>query len=117
MILFQGENCSTDAPVLFFWLVVQIAIFYFIVAYGLAVWGSYICWQAESQDKLAKRAVEEYYKKMKKKELMMVEYSDKKQPLLNNSEDESDEDDEESSEDEEQNGKYKKLPKQLAIGN
>ena len=48
MILFQGENCSTDAPVLFFWLVVQIAIFYFIVAYGLAVWGSYICWQAES---------------------------------------------------------------------
>jgi len=50
MILFQGENCSTDSPVFFFWLVIQIAIFYFIVAYGLAVWGSYICWQAENHD-------------------------------------------------------------------
>lgn len=65
MILFKGENCSTDSPVLFFWLVSQIALFYFIVAFGLAKWGSYICWQAENHDQMAKRAVEEYFKKIK----------------------------------------------------
>jgi hypothetical protein len=54
MILFQGENCYQESPILFIWLVAQIALFYFTVAYGLAVWGSYICWQAENHDQIAK---------------------------------------------------------------
>ncbi len=68
---------------------------------------------------MAKRAVKEYFKLLNKDEdQLMVEYGDKGQPLLNKGSGSSDEEeDEESDDDEEQNERYKKLPKQLAIGN
>ena len=66
MILFQGENCYSESPVIFIWLTVQVGLFYFVVAYGLAVWGSYICWQAESHDEMAKKAVAKYVKQISK---------------------------------------------------
>ena len=44
MILFKGTECRTESPIYYYWLVAQIALFYLIVAIGLAKWGSYICW-------------------------------------------------------------------------
>ena len=50
MILWQGVECFSESTTLFVWLAVQIVIFYVIVAYGLAVWGSYICYSAKRRD-------------------------------------------------------------------
>ena len=47
VVFFKSQNCHIKAPLLFFWLVVQIIIFYVLVAYGIALWGAYICWAAE----------------------------------------------------------------------
>ena len=53
MYLFEADSCSTETPVIYIWLLIQVGLFYFIVAYGLAAWGSYLCWDAEKEEALA----------------------------------------------------------------
>lgn len=54
------NQCRTEVPSLYWWLVVNIALFYFIVSFGLAVWGSYICKVVDAQEEITKDAVKEY---------------------------------------------------------
>lgn len=63
MMLFQSDKCYVEVPLIYFWLVAQIMLFYFIVAYGLAMWGSYLCWYAEHKDEILKKKMKEYVKK------------------------------------------------------
>ena len=49
---------------MYFWLIVQIIVFYFIVAYGIALWGSYICWESEKEEKQIKVAMKKYMDKI-----------------------------------------------------
>jgi len=60
MILWQGENCMGEATLMWSWLVIQIVLFYFIVAYGLAVWGSYICYTADQHEEEREEALRSY---------------------------------------------------------
>ena len=53
-------NCRTEVPSLYWWLVCNVALFYFIVSFGLAVWGSYICKVVDTQEDITKEAVKEY---------------------------------------------------------
>eukprot|EP00349_Pseudokeronopsis_sp_Brazil_P000057 CAMPEP_0202956522 /NCGR_PEP_ID=MMETSP1396-20130829/1023_1 /ASSEMBLY_ACC=CAM_ASM_000872 /TAXON_ID= /ORGANISM="Pseudokeronopsis sp., Strain Brazil" /LENGTH=121 /DNA_ID=CAMNT_0049673581 /DNA_START=74 /DNA_END=439 /DNA_ORIENTATION=+ len=51
VIFFKGTNCSIQSPLSFFWIAGQIFIFYVFVAYGIALWGAFICFQAEKEEK------------------------------------------------------------------
>jgi hypothetical protein len=62
MILFQSDKCYIEVPLIYFWLLVQIIFFYFIVAYGLAKWGAYLCWYAEHKEEIMKKKMKEYVK-------------------------------------------------------
>ena len=37
------NNSRTDVPALYWWLVINLTLFYFIVSFGLATWGAYLC--------------------------------------------------------------------------
>jgi hypothetical protein len=72
MCLFEATECSSEAPILYVWLAVQVGLFYFLVAYGLAAWGSYVCWDAEKEEALAKKAVSEYLLNQYSNQLMIA---------------------------------------------
>ena len=68
--LWGGVNnpCRTEVPSLYWWLVCNIALFYFIVSFGLAVWGSYICKVVDTQEEITKEAVKEYLDEVKQED-------------------------------------------------
>ena len=80
VIFFRSKDCHIQAPLLYFWLVVQIVIFYVMVAYGIALWGAYICWEAEKEEKETQKAVKKYMKEMLKKQstIQAIEQEHKK---------------------------------------
>ena len=87
LMLFGGENnnCMTEVPLLYWWLVGQIGIFYLIVAFGLCTWGSYICKVADAAEELTKEAVDDYLKERKKQEKhFMIKAGDSNAKLLQN---------------------------------
>ena len=51
------NECRSESPILYWWLVTNIALFYLIVSFGLLTWGSYLCRMAEAQDKITDEAV------------------------------------------------------------
>ena len=54
------NQCRKESPLLYWWLVTNIILFYLIVSFGLATWGSYLCKVADAQEEITKQAVEEY---------------------------------------------------------
>ena len=40
----EGEGCMRTAVVLYWWLAFNIGAFYVLIAYGLSLWGAYLCW-------------------------------------------------------------------------
>ena len=46
----------------------NIILFYLIVAFGLATWGSYLCKVAVAQESITKEAVKEYMKNVNQEE-------------------------------------------------
>ena len=60
------NQCRTESPALYWWLVTNIILFYTIVSFGLATWGSYLCKVADAQEELTKQAVDEYLKEQKR---------------------------------------------------
>jgi len=52
VIFFHGAECNRVAPALYYWLFVNIACFYVLIAYGLSLWGAYICWEVDEEEKL-----------------------------------------------------------------
>lgn len=57
IIYFHGESCSRVAPLLYYWLFVNIMLFYILVAYGLSLWGAYICWEVDEEEKVINEAL------------------------------------------------------------
>jgi hypothetical protein len=43
-------------------------IFYVLVAYGIALWGAYICWAAEQEEAEEKKAIKRVLKNLAKTE-------------------------------------------------
>jgi len=67
--LFGGADpaaCRKNSPALWWWLMVNVGVFYFIVSFGLATWGSYICKVADAQEEITQEAVNEYLKEKKR---------------------------------------------------
>jgi len=61
MMIWGGvENtCMKETPVLYWYIVTNVIMFYVIVAFGLATWGSYLCKVADAYEELSKEAVSE----------------------------------------------------------
>ena len=82
----HGNNCWIQAPVYYWWLVINIGIFYLIVTFGLTTWGAYLCLVADAQDEMTKQAVAEYLAGRQKAEQMQVDFvgddGEEDQPLL-----------------------------------
>jgi len=64
-IFFEGENCSRTSVVLYWWLAINIGLFYVLIAYGLSLWGAYLCWAQQEEEELAKEALQHKFEKMK----------------------------------------------------
>ena len=76
MITLGGNNgqknpCMTDTPMMFWYLIVNIALFYFIVTYGLSTWGFYLCRAADAQQEIVDQHVNQYLEANKQKQASM----------------------------------------------
>ena len=77
------NDCRTEAPVLYWWLVGQVVLFYVIVTFGLATWGSYLCAVADAQEEIAKQAVADYLQARQTRDRQMIlEDGKSTEPLL-----------------------------------
>lgn len=47
---------------------VNILEFYIVVAYGIALWGAYICWESEKEEIQLQQAMKKYMKKISQRE-------------------------------------------------
>ena len=56
-IFFKGEGCMRTAVVLYWWLALNIGLFYVLIAYGLSLWGAYLCWAQQEEEELTKAAL------------------------------------------------------------
>ena len=45
IFVLKADNCNRTSPLLYYWLIVNILLFYLFIAYGLSLWGAYICWE------------------------------------------------------------------------
>ena len=43
-IFMEGEGCMREAVTYYWWLALNIGLFYVLIAYGLSLWGAYLCW-------------------------------------------------------------------------
>ena len=57
VIFFHGQECNMIAPVLYYWIFTNILLFYVLVAYGLSLWGAYICWEVDEEEKMITEAL------------------------------------------------------------
>ena len=60
IIFFHGQECNMTAPVLYYWLFLNIIAFYILIAFGLSLWGAYICWEVDEEEAMIKKAMQEY---------------------------------------------------------
>ena len=60
------NQCRTESPALYWWLVCNLGLFYFMVSFGLATWGAYLCKVADVQEEITREAVEDYLKEKKR---------------------------------------------------
>lgn len=56
-IFMRGEGCMRTAVVYYWWLAFNIGMFYCLIAYGLSLWGAYLCWAQQEEEDLAKVAL------------------------------------------------------------
>jgi len=43
--------------VLYYWLGINVVVFYVFMAYGLSLWGQYLCWAQEEEEKTMNDAI------------------------------------------------------------
>jgi hypothetical protein len=56
VIFFEGNGCGAKAFVLYYWLAFNIFLFYIFTAYGLQLYGGYLCWAQEEEEELVRNA-------------------------------------------------------------
>ena len=49
------------APLLYYWLFLNISLFYVLIAYGLSLWGGYICWEVDEEEKMQNEALNRHF--------------------------------------------------------
>ena len=63
------------AVVYYWWLAFNIGLFYVLIAYGLSLWGAYLCWAQQEEEELTKAALQHKYEKMKSEGMMSMQNS------------------------------------------
>ena len=76
IFMYKGDMCYRAAPVLYYWLGINVMLFYFLIALYLNLWGAYVCWvmdqEVEETDQAMKAYVAKNKGEMKGDELMMI---------------------------------------------
>lgn len=54
------NNCRKERPAMWYWLIINVVLFYVMVVFGMATWGSYLCRSADTKEEIITKAVEEY---------------------------------------------------------
>ena len=78
----EGEGCLRESVVLYWWLALNIGLFYVLIAYGLSLWGAYLCWAQAEEEALAKEALEHMGRKMQAQGAADLEARSPMQPGL-----------------------------------
>ena len=76
------NQCRTEVPSLYWWLVTNIILFYLIVSFGLATWGAYLCKVADVQEEVTRKAVKEYLEETDRTEKHFMLTAGQQQPQL-----------------------------------
>ena len=63
-IFFQGAGCGRTAVAYYWWSTINIGLFYVLIAYGLSLWGAYLCWAQEEEEALNEEALKHVHQKM-----------------------------------------------------
>lgn len=68
------NNCRIERPAMWYWLIINVCMFYLMVAFGMATWGSYLCKTADAKEEIINSAVEEYMESgvYKRKQLLLT---------------------------------------------
>ena len=82
LIFFKGEGCARESVVLYWWLALNIGMFYVLIAYGLSLWGAYLCWAQQEEEELTKKALQHKFEKMKAQGVVDVEQQ--RQAMIDN---------------------------------
>ena len=79
---------------MYMWLVLQIIVFYIMVAYGISLWAAYVCWESDREEKHIKAAMKKYAETLLKKnqDIMVYQGGKKKKKQQEEEEDEDEED-------------------------
>ena len=64
-IFMRGEGCMRTAVTYYWWLAINIGLYYVLIAYGLSLWGAYLCWAQQEEEELTKEALKHKLEKMK----------------------------------------------------
>jgi len=87
----KTNNCRVERPFMWYWLIINVVMFYVMVIFGMATWGSYLCRTADAKEEIINSAVEEYMESgvYKRKQLLLTAGSNEvlaveaqKQPLV-----------------------------------
>ena len=59
---------------MWYWLIINVGLFYLMVVFGMATWGSYLCRAADAKEEIINQAVEEYMESgvYKRKQLLLT---------------------------------------------
>ena len=66
--MFKAEECNRTVPIQYLWLIINVVGFYVFIAYGLSLWGAYICWEMEEEENEEQEAMEQYMNSQKAKD-------------------------------------------------
>ena len=69
--MLKAVGCNRSSPLQYYWLVVNVVMFYVFIAYGLSLWGAYICWEMEEEEEETQQAVKKYMDSMKENDKKM----------------------------------------------
>lgn len=58
-----AENqCRKGKPAQWYWLLINVCLFYLMVVFGFATWGAYLCGIQDVKEKVIQSAVDDYLK-------------------------------------------------------
>ena len=63
-LFMKGDGCMRTAVAYYWWLALNIGMFYVLIAYGLSLWGAYLCWAQQEEEELVNEALQWKLKKM-----------------------------------------------------
>ena len=73
IFVLKADGCNRTSPLLYYWLVTNIGLFYVFIAYGLSLWGAYICWEQEEEEKVHGAALKQYLRNNYDNKQMLLE--------------------------------------------